>query len=86
MEAERKGSGWATFSSLLVAFVVMMIRIRASLTIRCLWGGWQEFVGKHAAVFWKVEGVFALEDASKQTLIILNLIIYMLLAMFILLF
>eukprot|EP00434_Breviolum_minutum_P013045 symbB.v1.2.011493.t1/scaffold768.1/size164025/6 len=33
-QAERKGSGWATFSSLLVAFVVMMIRIRASLTIR----------------------------------------------------
>lgn len=33
-KAERKGGGWGTFSSLLVAFVVMMIRIRASLTIR----------------------------------------------------
>ena len=34
LQADRASGGLTTFSSLLVAFTVMVIRIRASLTIR----------------------------------------------------
>ena len=54
-QAERKGGGWGTFSSLLVAFVVMMIRIRASLTIR-RWISAGGCMVDFAKVGWKNDG------------------------------